>query len=66
MFLGISSFTYGWYVDDNRDVAENPVYEQFLIDKAAELGLNCLQIGDNIPLNRFANERLNNLKKKVI
>jgi sugar phosphate isomerase/epimerase len=65
MILGISSFTYGWAVNHNAGRAVNPAYEQVLISKTLALGLNCLQIGDNLPLHTFSNKRLNELKNKL-
>ena len=65
MVLGISSFTYGWSVNHNADKAENPAYEQVLINKTLAFGLNCLQIGDNLPLHTFDDKRLNDLKKRI-
>ncbi|MCY7349311.1 MAG: sugar phosphate isomerase/epimerase [Cytophagaceae bacterium] len=54
MQLGISSFTYGWAVD----ATEVPMTEVDLLYQTRAFGLTCLQIGDNLPLHTFSEERL--------
>jgi sugar phosphate isomerase/epimerase len=40
--------------------------EQDLVNQAQAFGLSCLQIGDNIPLYTFDQNRLANLKKEIL
>ena len=56
MVLGISSFTYGWAV--GIEDAQRSLNEQDLVAQTRSFGLNCLQIGDNLPLHRMPSERL--------
>ncbi len=58
MQLGISSYTYGWNV-------EHGMSEIDLIEKANEFGVNLIQIGDNLPLHTFNEERLQIFEKAL-
>lgn len=60
MYLGIGSFAYGWSVGTERAVAR-PMDEIALIQEALRLGVSCVQIGDNIPLHTFSEDRLRDL-----
>ncbi len=50
MILGISSYTYGWAVGVRRSEPDCPLDELGLVDKARDLNVRLLQIGDNVPL----------------
>ena len=65
MILGISSFTFGWAIDLEGNVLEKPMTETDLLNQAVDWGLSCLQIGDNLPLHTFSDERLNALKDNL-
>jgi 3-oxoisoapionate decarboxylase len=63
MFLGISSFTYGWAID-----AKSPsgsLKEQDLVAQTITFGLRCLQIGDNLPLHTFSDAQLSGLQSTL-
>jgi sugar phosphate isomerase/epimerase len=63
MILGISSFTYGWAVGMNPD---NPKVTEFeLLDRAVAYDLKCLQVGDNLPLHRLTESKLQELKIRI-
>ena len=66
MILGISSFTYGWAIGIEGNMPPNPLNEVDLVNKTVQAGLFCLQIGDNLPLHLFSEERLARLKTLVI
>ena len=60
MILGISSFTYGWAVGMNLD---NPkLTELELLARVEAYGLKCVQVGDNLPLHRLTESKLQELK----
>ena len=61
MKLGISSFTLGWAVGVQGHPPVSPLDELGLLEKARALGVNLLQIGDNLPLHTFDPRRLSNL-----
>src|ERR1043165_8034176 len=61
MKLGISSFTFGWAVGVQSHPPVSPLDELGLLEKARVLGVNLLQIGDNLPLHTFDPRRLSNL-----
>lgn len=63
MKLGISSYTYTWSVGVKGYEPPKPWDERQLVQKAAELQLNCLQIADNLPLHEMGDRRLKALKK---
>ena len=58
MRLGISSYTFGWAVGVTGHEPARPLDEHGLLAKARELGVDLLQIGDNLPLHRFDGTRL--------
>ena len=63
MFLGISSFTYGWAID-----AKGPsgfLNEQDLVAQTISFGLECLQIGDNLPLHALSDAQLSGLRNAL-
>lgn len=65
MKLGISSYTFGWAVGVNGYRPMRPLDENGLLDKARDLGVKLLQIGDNIPLHKFEPERLSRLAERA-
>ncbi len=63
MKLGISSYTYTWSVGMPGYKPSRPWDELMLLQKAAELGVDCLQIADNLPLHGMEEKRLSGLKQ---
>jgi 3-oxoisoapionate decarboxylase len=63
MVLGISSFTYGWAV--GIEDAQGSLNEQDLVTQTRSFGLNCLQIGDNLPLHRMPSARFAELRNAI-
>jgi sugar phosphate isomerase/epimerase len=63
MKLGISSYTYTWSVGVPGSEPPEPWDERMLVRKAVELGVECLQIADNLPLHSLGMERIVELKK---
>lgn len=63
MKLGISSYTYTWSVGIPGFFPDRPWDEKKLVSQTVQLGLECLQIADNLPLHTFNEARLNELKK---
>jgi sugar phosphate isomerase/epimerase len=61
MITGISTYTYTWSVGVKGFEPSVMWNETDLLNKAAELGVSCLQIADNLPLHELPEERLNNL-----
>jgi 3-oxoisoapionate decarboxylase len=53
MILGISSFTYGWAVGVSGHPPAQPLGPLALLHRAAELGVRCVQFGDNLPLHEL-------------
>mgnify|MGYP001821072080 CR=1 FL=1 len=65
MKLGISSYTYTWSVGVPGSIPREPRDEIKLLQKAADLEVDCLQIADNLPLHNMKEERLRDLKQKA-
>lgn len=63
--LGISSYTYSWAVGMPGHKPACPLDENGLLDKAHELGVTLLQIGDNLPLHTFDPARLDRLARRA-
>jgi sugar phosphate isomerase/epimerase len=63
--LGISSYTYSWAVGVPGYPPPHPLDESGLLDKARQLGVTLLQIGDNLPLDAFDSDRLDRLAKRA-
>jgi sugar phosphate isomerase/epimerase len=61
MKAGISSYTYTWAVGIPGWMPRKPLTAYDLIDKAANAGLELVQMADNLPLEMFAVNELNNL-----
>ncbi|MDX2302539.1 MAG: TIM barrel protein [Microscillaceae bacterium] len=64
MFIGMSSFTYGWNIGTPEYRPPLGWTESDLVDVVCRFGFNCLQIGDNLPLHTFSVERMVVLKNK--
>lgn len=62
MILGISSFAYGWSVGIGENTPSHPMSEIDLVKSTFTHELHCLQIGDNLPLHTFSEDRLNTFK----
>ncbi len=65
MKLGISSYTFGWAVGVRDHEPSQPLDENGLLDKAHELGVSLLQIGDNVPLISFSAPRIEKLAERA-
>jgi sugar phosphate isomerase/epimerase len=66
MQLGLSSYTFGWAVGVRSHEPTRPLDEHGLIDKCQAYGVQLLQIGDNLPLHTFDEERLNQLASRAV
>jgi sugar phosphate isomerase/epimerase len=53
MLLGLSSYTYTWAVGVPGHSPPRPLSALDLVDRAASAGLSCVQIADNLPLERL-------------
>jgi sugar phosphate isomerase/epimerase len=62
MILGISSFSYGWSIGVPSHMPDRPFSAVDLIKRTRDFGLNCLQIGDNLPLHTLADSQRRELK----
>ena len=58
MILGISSFAFGWAIGVQGHQPQTAMSEIDLTSIAVTHGLQCLQIGDNLPIHTFNRERL--------
>ncbi len=61
MKLGISSYTYTWSVGVPGHLPSVRMLELELLSTASQLGMDRLQIADNLPLNAIGEERLQSL-----
>ncbi len=55
---GISSYTYTWAIGVPGKEPKNPMTIFQLIEKAAEFGINVVQVADNLPLDQFSETEL--------
>lgn len=58
MELGLSSYTYTWAVGVPGCLPQRALDAPGLLDKAAALGIGCVQIADNLPLDSLSPEEL--------
>lgn len=65
MRLGISSFTYTWSVGVPGHPPERPMKALDLLEKAAELGVYLVQVGDNLPLDQLSSTELGAFEKRA-
>lgn len=63
MRLGISSYTFTWAIGVPGYEVENPMSAFQLLEKAEELNVPCVQIADNLPLDRLSSSDISRLKK---
>jgi sugar phosphate isomerase/epimerase len=63
MKAGISSYTYTWAVGIPGWMPQKPLTAYDLIDKAANAGLELVQIANNLPLEMLTVNELNNLHR---
>ena len=62
MRLGLSSYTMSWAVGVPGYEHDQMLDAVGLVNKTATMGLNCLQIADNLPLHLLNNDQLSDLK----
>lgn len=65
MKVGISSFTYGWNIGVNDFMPVKAMNEIDLLNLVLDFGLDCLQIGDNLPIHTFDNSRKEQFKELI-
>jgi len=58
MLLGISSFTFTWAIGVPGSEPVNPMPVRDLVDKASSYGIRLVQIADNLPLEKLAEDEL--------
>ncbi len=58
MRLGISSFTFTWAIGVPESEPVNPMPVRGLLDKASSYGIGLVQIADNLPAEKLAEEEL--------
>jgi len=61
MQTGISSYTYTWAVGVPGSLPARPASVYDLIDKVNSLGINLLQVADNLPLEILATDEIKNI-----
>jgi sugar phosphate isomerase/epimerase len=65
MKLGISSYTFAWAIGVPGYESETPMTAPDLLDQANALGVNVVQIADNLPLHRLAPAALSALADRA-
>lgn len=65
MKLGISSWTYGWSTGIRGYPVKNPFTPLDIVGKAKDLGVNLIQYADNMPLHKFSDKQLQELKQHI-
>ena len=63
MKLGLSTYTYTWAAGVPGNIPETPLTAEKLIDKAQAAGIHLVQIADNLPLETWTTEALNDLRE---
>lgn len=58
MRLGVSSYAFTWAVGVSGSLPQTPWSALNLVEKAAQLGVSCVQIADNMPLDQFSSDQL--------
>lgn len=66
MRLGLSSYTFGWAVGVPGHPLLSPLDEHGLLDRCLEHDIKLLQIGDNLPLCTFDQDRLAGLAERAV
>ena len=62
MKLGLGSYAYRWSIGKATHQPETPLTPSGLVEKAADFGLDVLQIADNLPLHKVSEQEHRNLK----
>jgi len=65
MRLGLGSYTFGWAVGVAGHTPPCPLDEHGLLDRAHDLGVDLVQIGDNLPLAQLDDGRLGRLAERA-
>lgn len=63
MQLGIGTYAFGWSIGVPGSIPEKPMTVYDFIGKAAEFGLSCAQIADNIPLAVLDDAELDRIRQ---
>ena len=63
MKAGISSYTYTWAIGVPGKEPGNPMTIFQFVDKAVDLGVQIVQVADNLPLDRFSEIELMEIRK---
>ncbi|MBN1999132.1 sugar phosphate isomerase/epimerase [candidate division KSB1 bacterium] len=62
---GISSYAYTWAIGVPGYKVKNPMNVFQLVEKAVELDVNCVQIADNLPMDKLSSREQQQLKAKA-
>jgi len=62
MKYGLSSYAYGWAIGFGDDRPARPLTAFNLLERAASLGAEVVQIADNLPLEKFSRTQLRELR----
>ena len=65
MKVGIGSYAFRWAIGTEDFVPPNPLTPSGLLEKAAELGAEVVQICDNVPLDRLPDKTLTGLAERA-
>ena len=65
MRLGIGSFAYAWAIGVRGFPPPRPMSPVDLVERAAELGVDLVQIGDNLPLHPLDEDQLAELEARA-
>lgn len=65
MKLGISSYTFGWSIGVKGYTPSNPMNAEGLLNAAIGLGIQLVQIADNIPLQHMSRNELQRLGQRA-
>lgn len=61
MKFGIGSYALTWSIGVPGNLPDQPLTPYDLIDKAADLKVDCIQIDDNMPLDSFSDDELDDI-----
>jgi hypothetical protein len=65
MILGIGSFAFGWSIGTKDSMPQKSFNELDLLKFAKVHNIQGLQLGDNLPVHTFDQQRKDNLKKEI-
>jgi 3-oxoisoapionate decarboxylase len=65
MVLGIGSFAFGWSIGTKDSMPQTPFNELDLLKFAKVHNIKGLQLGDNLPVHTFDQQREDNLKNEI-